>query len=522
MSKAPVRTLIALLVFLAALVAIMIGTSSWVPKLGLDLRGGTTVTLTASTDNGRAPSSDALEEARGIIQSRVDSLGVGESEVTISGDSQIVVSAPNVNEQELVELVGQTAELRFRGVYGVLEAGVQDPATGELADPEQPQLPLAPPAPRTTEAGQGTPPAEALGWQPSEQDIADFQRWTCDMPFPDVADQPLFSCNREGTEKYLLTPAILSGDQVTDASSGIPQGGVQYIVTLQFNEEGGTAFENATGELSSKQQPQNQFAIVLDGDTVSAPSVDAAIPGGQAQIEGNFTEQSAADLASVLRYGALPLAFEVSSVDTVSPTLGGEQLDAALIAAAVGIGLVLLYGLFYYRGLGAIMFISLLLAGAFTYALMVLLGAGVGFALNLPGIAGVIVAVGITADSFIIYFERIRDDIREGKSVRSAADSGWKKARSTLLVADAISILSAVVLYALSMGGVRSFAFTLGLTTLVDLLIVFGFTHPVTTLLLRTKFFVSGHPLSGLSRNRVGKGVTAGRTRRRSTAGSEA
>lgn len=514
MAKHPVRVLIALLLALAALFGVMAWTKAWTPKLGLDLRGGTTITLTARTDDGGAPERDALEEARGIIQKRVDSLGVGESEVALSGDRQIVVSVPNVGEDELVQLVGQTAELRFRGVSLVMPAAPQ-------TDPDQPQLPLAPPAPRPTEVGEGLAPDKALTWQPSQQDMADFQQWTCGMAFPDVADQPLFSCNREGTEKYLLTPSIISGQQVVDASSGIPQGSVNYIVTLQFSAEGGKAFETSTGELAQKQEPQNQFAIVLDGDTVSAPRVSEAIAGGQAQIEGNFTEKSAADLASVLRYGALPLAFEVSSVDTVSPTLGGEQLRAGLLAGAIGLTLVLLYGLFYYRGLGLIMMTSLVLAAGFTYALMVLLGESVGFALNLPGIAGVIVAVGITADSFIIYFERIRDDIREGKSVRSAAMSGWKKARGTLLVADAVSMLSAVVLYVLAVGGVKGFAFTLGLTTLVDLLIVFGFTHPVTTLLLRTKFFSTGHKLSGLDKQRVGINVVGGRTRRR-TAGSEA
>lgn len=529
MSKYPVRILVVLFVAVGAVIGGMFATDAWTPKLGLDLRGGTTVTLTASTDGGGAPAGEALEEARGIIQKRVDSMGVGESEVAISGDRQIVVSVPNVDEDKLVEMVGQTAELRFRGVYAGMpvenpQAGTPGQTDEERAkDPNrQPELPLAPPAPRPTAEGEGLPPSEALGWEPSEQDIVDFQRWTCDMPAPDVSDQPLFSCDREGTTKYLLTPAILKGDQVTDASSGIPQGGVAYVVTLQFNEEGGKAFQTATGELAAKQEPQNQFAIVLDGETVSAPSVSEPIPGGQAQIEGNFNQASADDLASVLRYGALPLSFEVSSVDTVSPTLGGEQLRAGLIAGAVGLALVLLYGLFYYRGLGVIMMLSLVLAGVLTYGLMTLLGESMGFALNLPGIAGVIVSVGITADSFIIYFERIRDDIREGRSVRSAAVSGWKAAYPTLLIADAVSLISAVVLYVLAVGGVQGFAFTLGLTTLVDLVIVFAFTHPVTTLLLRTKFFGRGHRLSGLDKSRVGVNVVGGRTRRRRTAGTEA
>lgn len=521
MSKYPVRTLIALFVFLGVLVGTMAATGAWLPKLGLDLRGGTTVTLTARTPDGSAPARDALDEARGIIESRVDGMGIGESRIAVAGDRQIVVSAPNVNQDELVDLVGQTAELRFRGVYGAMP--VQAPV-GDPKDPNrQPTLPLAPLAPRPSQPGSGTGPDAALDWQPAQQDLADFQQWNCGMPFPDVTDQPLFSCDEEGTTKYLLTPAILQGSDVTDAQAQIPQNSVSFVVTLQFNDAGSAAFQAATGQLATKQSPQNQFAIVLDGTTVSAPAVDQAIPGGQAQIEGQFTQSDAEDLASVLRYGALPLSFEVSSVDTVSPTLGGEQLRSGLIAGAIGLALVVAYGLFYYRGLGIIMFLSLVIAAAFTYTLMAVLGASMGFALNLPGIAGVIVAVGITADSFIIYFERIRDEIRHGRSVRSAAVSGWKAAYGTLLVADAVTLLLAVVLYVLAVGGVQGFAFTLGLTTLVNLLVVFGFTHPITTLLLRRPFFTAGHPLSGLDRNRVGVAVTGGRTRRRTkSVGSEA
>lgn len=518
MSKNPVRILV-LALLLAALVGAMALTNAWTPKLGLDLRGGTTITLTAETPDGKAPSNEAMEEARGILMKRVNGMGVGEAEVAISGDRQIVVSAPNVDADELVDLVGQTAELRFRGVY------VAMPSEGPAGDPDdpnrQPQLPAAPPAPREVKPGSGTPPNEAIGWEPGQEDIAEFQRWTCDMPSPDIPDQPLFACDETGN-KYLLTPSILQGSQVVDASSGIPEGSVSYVVTLQFDEAGAKAFHESTGQLAMKQQPQNQFAIVLDGEVVSAPSVDQAIPGGQAQIEGQFSQKEADDLASVLRYGALPLSFEVSSVDTVSPVLGGEQLRAGLIAGAIGLTLVVLYGLFYYRGLGLVMLASLVVAAAFVYSLMTLLGESAGFALNLPGIAGVIVSVGITADSFIIYFERIRDEIRDGKSVRSAAVSGWKTAYPTLLAANAVSLLSAIVLYLLAVGGVQGFAFTLGLTTVVNLLVVFGFTQAVTSMLLRTKFFGSGHPMSGLDTSRLGVKATGSRTRRRQTAGTEA
>jgi preprotein translocase subunit SecD len=243
---------------------------------------------------------------------------------------------------------------------------------------------------------------------------------------------------------------------------------------------------------------------VLDGLVVSAPSINEAIPSGNAQITGSFTQTEAEDLANVLKYGALPLAFDRGEVQQVSPTLGSDQLDAGLLAGALGLILVVIFSVLYYRALGLVTVGSLAVASLLVYLLFLVLGEAIGFTLTLAGIAGAIVAIGITADSFIVYFERVRDEAREGRSLRSAVESGWLRARHTIIVADMVSILAAVLLYFFAVGGVRGFAFTLGLTTLVDLIVVFIFTKPIVTLIARMNFFASGHPLSGFSPKSVG------------------
>ena len=238
---------------------------------------------------------------------------------------------------------------------------------------------------------------------------------------------------------------------------------------------------------------------------ISAPSVSERIPGGQASISGgSINEETARSLAATLRYGALPVDLEISSVDTVSPTLGGNQITAGIVAGLIGLGLVVVYSLVYYRGLTVVVVGSLLAAAVVTYAVLVLLGSAVGFALNLPGIAGAIVAIGVTADSFVIYFERIRDEIREGHSLRHSIQSGWSKARGTILMADGVQLLSAVVLYFLAIGSVKGFAFTVGVTTAIDLLLVIFFTHPLMTLLGQTRFFGEGRKGSGLDPAHLG------------------
>jgi preprotein translocase subunit SecD len=302
-----------------------------------------------------------------------------------------------------------------------------------------------------------------------------------------------------------LAPAEVLGQQVSKASAGIDtQAGNIWTVSLTFNGDGTKAFAALTSRVTSLPSPQNQVAIVLDGLVVSAPSINEAIPSGNAQITGNFSQTEAQDLANVLKYGALPLAFDRGEVQQVSPTLGADQLEAGLLAGALGLLLVFIFSLLYYRALGLVTITSLVVAAAMLYLTFLVLGKAAGFTLTLAGIAGAIVSIGVTADSFIVFFERVRDEAREGRSLRSAVESGWARARRTIIVADMISILAAVLLYFFAVGGVRGFAFTLGLTTLIDLVVVFLFTKPLVTLIAKINFFSSGHPLSGLSAKSIG------------------
>lgn len=512
----PGLTITAFLVVIGLMYTLMAATSTWTPKLGLDLQGGMTITLTATNRNVPA---ESLETAKNIMQQRVDGLGVGEASVSTSGDRNIIVSAPNVQRDDLVDLVGATAQLGFRPVLAVA------PGTGIVPETENPDdgpgLPTAPP-----EEGDGErlSMAEVLAYTPSAADTEAFNEFVCGADTPDRLDQPLFACDPAGTQKYLLGPVAIAGEQVTDASSGIPAQQVQYVVTLDFDDDGARQMSELTAALLPKQQPLNMFAIVLDGVVESAATTNAHITNGEAMISGNFTAESAAALANVLKFGSLPLSFEPSQVENVSPTLGGEQLQVGLLAGLVGLIIVLLYCFVYYRGLGIVVLGSLAVAALGTYAAMVLLGQAVGFTLSLPAIAGAIVAIGVTADSFVIYFERIRDEIREGRSLRSAIQTGWVKARSTIVISDLVQLLSATVLFLLAVGGVQGFAFALGLTTLIDLAVCFFFTKPLVTLLGRTKFFGEGHKLSGLDAAHMGvsRDSLLGRRIRRSTRLKEA
>jgi len=415
----------------------------------------------------------------------VNSLGVAESEVTAQGSGtnrQIVISVPGDTGRRVVELVGQTAELRFRQV---LASGSGNPAAADAA---------------------ATPPSGV-----SADVNAKFAALDCTKAEnlkgtgTDAPKDTIVACDRAGVTKYILAPAEVLGRQISKASAGIDtQGGNAWYVSLTFNNEGTSAFGALTSRVTSLPEPTNQVAIVLDGLVVSSPRITEAIPSGNAQITGSFTQLEAQDLANVLKYGALPLAFDRGEVQQVSPTLGADQLNAGLIAGALGLGLVFLYSLLYYSGLGLVTVGSLTVAAALTYLMFLLLGEWIGFTLTLAGIAGAIVAIGVTADSFIIYFERIRDEVREGRSLRTAVEMGWTRARRTILVADFVSIIAAVLLYFFAVGGVRGFAFTLGLTTLIDLVVVFVFTKPLVTVLSKVNFYSSGHPWSGFSSKSLG------------------
>jgi preprotein translocase subunit SecD len=325
----------------------------------------------------------------------------------------------------------------------------------------------------------------------------------------DLPSQTIVACDRAGLTKYILGPAEVLGRQISEASAGLDtQSGSAWFVSLTFNSEGTAAFAAVTSRVTSLPEPNNQLAIVLDGLVVSAPRINEAIPSGTAQITGSFTQLEAKDLANVLKYGALPLAFDRGEVQQVSPTLGADQLEAGLLAGALGMALVVLFTLLYYRMLGFVTVGSLAIAALMLYLSFLLLGEWIGFTLTLAGIAGAITAIGVTADSFIVYFERVRDEMREGRSLRTAVETGWIRARRTILIADFVSLIAAVLLYFFAVGGVRGFAFTLGLTTIIDLIIIFVFTKPALVLVSRVKFFNSGHRLSGFSSKSLGMPTT--------------
>ena len=545
----PWRLLGALALILVVLYGTMALLGEWTPRLGLDLRGGTSITLSARTTDGTDVTDDSMRQAVDIIRARVDGTGVAESEITTQGRTNIVVQVPDVGEEELVQLVGQTAELRFRPVRAVIPGGspAPVPTPTETGTPTPGATPSATPTPSAaagravteglvaqgTESPTATPspsatptpspgaapeqPPAAEGPATAEEqaelaalDCADIPAGTVDDP-----DASLFTCDQDDASRFLLGPADVVGTDIDSATAGIPQGDVSFVVDLDFTSDGAEKFLASTQALSAQTFPNNAFAIVLDGRVVSYPTVENPIPGGRATISGQFTQEEAQALATVLNYGALPLTFESSDVSTVTPTLGSSQLRAGLLAGAIGLGLVLLYSLFYYRGLGLVVMASLIVAGLITYAAIVLLGVAIGFTLTIAGIAGIIVSIGITADSFVVFFERIRDEIREGRSVRMSVETGWVRARRTVLTSDTVSLLAAFFLYVFSVANVRGFAFTLGLITLVDLVVVFLFTKPLLTVLARSRFFGAGHPWSGLDPQRLGAPSRAGRVRER-------
>ncbi|MEJ7775701.1 MAG: protein translocase subunit SecD, partial [Nocardioidaceae bacterium] len=342
--------------------------------------------------------------------------------------------------------------------------------------------------------------------QPDTESVKAFNEFECptDGSVPlvdDDPDKPLVTCDEEGV-KYLLSASLIEGNDLNDANAVIPQSAVQWVVSLEFNGEGTESFSDISQGLFGTEK---QFAVVLDGQVLSAPTMNALILNGQAQIEGNFTQATATSLATGLKFGALPIAFaDDPLIVTIGPSLAGDQLRAGLTAGLAGLVLVMIYCLIYYRGLGLVVLSSLVVAAAVTYGMVLLLSQAANFTLTLPGIAGLIVAVGITADSFVVFFERIRDEMRDGKSMRVAVESGWARARNTCLAADAVSLLAAVALYIFAAGVVKGFAFALGLSTLIDLVVFFWFTHPMVSYLARYKFFNRGHRLSGLDRGALG------------------
>jgi preprotein translocase subunit SecD len=552
------------------------------PKLGIDLKGGTTVTLTARTLNGQPPTQQQLDEAQQDINARVNGLGVSGAQVVLNG-SNIVITVPG-NQGEEAKSLGQTAKLVFRPVTQEAALGAppasSTPTKSGSANPSSsssattsasahagtsgttankttnqglgtpggyqgtsPQdyvaattTPAAPTTPAPTSAAV-PPPAASNGVNPNDcfgvtraqaakeapltraqqsqliNDCIQLRQSTdsttqqaalaklnCGPDYSDpllgndITSKPLVACGQPGVDnaKYILGASFLDGTEISDANSGVNPNGAGFVVNLTLKSHGSSVWANYTAQNIGKQA-----AFVLDGQVVSAPTIDEAIPGGNTMISGNFSQQQATDLANVLKYGSLPLAFDSSNAQTVSATLGLASLNAGLIAGGIGLALVIIYCLFYYRALGVLTVLSLGLSGVTIYAVLVLLGRWIGYSLDLAGVAGFIIAIGITADSFVVFFERLKDEVREGRTFRSAVPRAWVRARRTILASDAVSFLAAVVLYVFAVQDVQGFAFTLGLSTVLDLVIVFLVTHPLVVLASRNKV-LSQPQLSGL------------------------
>lgn len=592
------RYFLALLAILAVLYTIVLWPGSrHTPKLGLDLVGGTEVVFTAKTPDGKTPSRSSMEEARQIMEARVNGTGVTEATVVIQGNNQIVVSIPGGTNTDL-ERLGQAAELNLRGAVmapqqvtctpvppttpttGASSSGatptptstssaatVKDDSARPLAVPHAaasstaakpvtakatPTTKATPTAAKSTPTATASPSAAAtptklpdclatpLATQPpltfpiptaetcvsgspagcvaydkltaaQQQELKTALSLTdCSATSQQSDTAPYYvACDGSGYA-YLLGPVIVQGRQISSASAVAPNftnGQSEWTVSLNFKSSGqaswatytakhnlgstGGSIPSATECSSATTSCAVYVGFVLDGKIISVPANETAINGGSTQISGSFTQSSATQLANQLKYGALPLSFTNQAAQSVSATLGSAQLKAGLLAGGIGLILVVLYSLMYYRALGLVTIASLVVSGVLTYGCLVVLGTQIGFTLSLAGIAGFIVAVGITADSFVVFFERIKDEVHGGRSMRVAIPRAWVRARRTILSADTVSFLAAAILYYFAAGDVRGFAFTLGLSTVLDLVVVFLFTHPLISLLSRSRAFGS-------------------------------
>ena len=582
------------------------------PKLGIDLQGGTRITLTARTVDGSDPTRAQMQQARTIMETRVNGSGVAGAEVQIDGVKNLVITVPG--NEDLSGLT-RSAQMNIRPVLtdasgnpaiaypadyvppaasstaattsGETSGSVSGsaslttiPAIGDTTPASAPATDApatdAPGAEATVAPGSATAPAglraqqnaavapgaapdtgtpaatepvatpsaaadtaavsaadtaaatapaavstdtavatgtdaAAPAWpagsnpdnptQPLGTDAASWTAWetaaTAALPGLSCADlepyrglddptKPLIACDVDGTAIYLLDSTLIAGTQIDTATSGQSSQGAGWIVNMTFKSEGYATWSSYTAS-----HVGTLTAMTLDGQVVSAPRINGAITTPGTEISGSFTQESAASLANSLKFGALPLAFDRAESVNVSAELGLEYLKAGLVAGGIGLLLVIIYCLLYYRLLGVITILSLVLSFGLVYAILVLLGRWIGFSLDMAGVAGLIIAIGITADSFVIYFERIKDEVREGRTFRSAVPRGWQRAKRTILSADAVSFLSAAILYVLAVGEVKGFAFTLGLSTVLDLVVVFLVTHPLVHLAAGSPIFTS-------------------------------
>ncbi|WHU59382.1 protein translocase subunit SecD [Trueperella pyogenes] len=534
----PWRRLTVLFILVLALVGSLIaGTittekSRFSPDLALDLEGGTQIILTPVTTDGSEVTAQDIREVINVIRQRVDATGVAEAEITAQGGSNIIVSLPGTPSQETLDLVRTSAVLRMRPVLSILDpaamnaqkvvaalgkrAGDLDPAKMDDAALDAAIKTLA------DDNGDGKLSDEPARTPSNASDTAwitekiKYDAFKLDCTVPDSrpaeeTDRPkssIVACDPVLKMKYILGPAELDGTHLTNASSapavnqqGVPTGG--WAVNMSFNSEGGKIFGEVTTRLATLEPPRNSFASVLDGRVISSARVSFPITGGEAQITGQFTAAEAGALANQLKFGSLPLQFNVQSEEQISATLGSEQLNSGLIAGLAGVFLIVAYMIWQYHALGVVAIASIVMSTGLSYFIISLLSWMINYRLSMAGVLGIIISIGVTADSFIVYFERIRDEIRDGRSIPSAIQHGWNRAKRTIIISDFVNLVASVVLFLLTVGSVRGFAFTLGVTTVLDLVVVMMFTYPVMTLIAKTSFFGKGKRGSGMDAIRL-------------------
>jgi preprotein translocase subunit SecD len=499
----------------AALVATLATNTK--PQLGLDLQGGASVVLQPP----KGTDTDALDTAIEIIRSRVDALGVAEPDITRQGDT-VLVELPGVKDQQrALDIVGQTAELRFRPVLNVLAPEGAKPTTTTATDGSTTTTAVdgsttttAADATTTTAAAAGTTATTSLQLIAAQEETtttavpADGAATTTTAPgsttstsieLPsntrenDKAEDTVVLPDKDGSRRYLLGPTKVLGKAVSTASAEFDQ--VQWTVHLEMTSAGINGFNSIAAACFNKQQtcPTGLLAITLDAQVVSAPTIQTpTFERDKIQISGSFKEKEAKDLALVLRYGSLPVQLERQDAQTVSASLGKDSLNAGLVAGAVGTILVLLYMAFYYRLLGVVVLAGLCVWGALQWSIISYLGKTQGLALSLAGVTGIVVSIGVTVDSYVVFFERLKDEIHRGSTIRTAVDRGFRHAFRTILIADTSAFIGAATLYLLTVGPVRGFAFFLGLSTLLDVTVAWFFTRPLVALLARRKRFSAG------------------------------
>jgi preprotein translocase subunit SecD len=483
--------------------------ATFAPKLGLDLIGGTEIILQPELAKGQTVTNDQLTQAVAIIRERIDAAGVSETSISTQGQGgseNIVVQIPGALDKETQSRITKAAKLSFRAVL------VTTAATTATVSPTPTPGSTSTPSPslRDTPTSKPTNGSDLAYVTPALQ--AQYDNFDCTSTVAAnanlaPANKPLVTCDSTGQNKFILGPTELSGTAITDAEAALvttSQGATtgEWAVNIKFNSAGGSKFEAIGNRLIALEAPRNEFAVVLDGQVITNPEVLGV--SSTPQITGNFTQTTATTLAQQLKFGALPISFKVLTSNTVSAQLGSASLFGGLLAGAIGLLLVIIYSFFQYRLLGIVTIVSLGLSGLITYELITYLSWQADYRLSLAGVAGLIVAIGITADSFIVYFERIRDELRDGRGLESSVEAGWKRAIRTILASDSVNLLAALILFILAVGDVKGFALTLGLTTIIDVVIVSLFTHPTLQLLARVPFFYEGHRASGLDPNALG------------------